>query len=55
MIRRFWLLMCLLVGSAGLMAAEPNLLSTPSMQQDYEALTQELRCPKCQNQSPHLI
>ena len=51
MIRRFWLLMCFLVGSAGLMAAEPNLLSTPSMQQDYEALTQELRCPKCQNQN----
>ena len=51
MMYKLWLLICLIAGPAGLMAAEPNLLSTPSMQQDYEALTQELRCPKCQNQN----
>ena len=48
---RIWVLICLLLGSAGLLAAETNQLSTPSLQQDYEELTQELRCPKCQNQN----
>lgn len=44
-------ILSLLMSLAGVNAAQTNQLSTPAMQQDYEELTQELRCPKCQNQN----
>ena len=51
MIARLMLVMTLMWSSTVLMAASVDELSTPAKQQQYLELTEELRCPKCQNQN----
>ena len=49
-----WLLLVLLIPLASLNAnavIETYEFSTPELEVRYKALSQELRCPKCQNQN----
>ena len=49
-----WLLLVLLIPLASLQAnavIETYEFSTPELEVRYKALSQELRCPKCQNQN----
>jgi len=47
--KRFVLLLVLVSGAA--LAVDPTTMPTPELQQRYEALTHELRCMQCMNNS----
>ena len=51
--KRFcWLLLAAWLGTASpVMADEVDAMPTPELQERYDALTHELRCMQCQNQS----
>jgi cytochrome c-type biogenesis protein CcmH len=44
-------MICLLVASRAVFAVDPTEMPTPQLQQRYLALTHELRCMQCQNES----
>ena len=46
-----WVAMLLFVFSSGAWAVDPTQMPTPALQQRYLALTHELRCMQCQNES----
>jgi cytochrome c-type biogenesis protein CcmH len=51
-ISRLVLLACLMLGmSPGVFAVDVEPLPTPALQSRFDALTHELRCMQCQNQS----
>lgn len=50
-ILRSLLLALLALGSAGAGAVDPEEMADPALQARYRALTHELRCMQCQNQS----
>lgn len=51
-LRRLWLAgMLALVGASAAWAIDPIEMSDPALQGRYRALSQELRCMQCQNQS----
>lgn len=50
-VRHALLLACLLVAGQALALIETYDFSTPELEARYRQLSQELRCPKCQNQN----
>ncbi|AWX16284.1 cytochrome c-type biogenesis protein CcmH [Mergibacter septicus] len=51
--QRFLFLFCLSLGSSGVALASIDALqfSSPQQEREYHELTQQLRCPQCQNNS----
>jgi cytochrome c-type biogenesis protein CcmH len=45
------LVLCLLLISTPAFAVDPTVMPTPELQERYEALTHELRCMQCMNNS----